>query len=229
MAITVVGSTSGTTGGGPSSTADNMSISMPAGSQSGDLIVALGCVTTQTNVGPVFFVAGVGNTTFSVVNRSFSASQLQAAILYWVRGATAPTSVAISCGGAQFGGVGGLIVLRGFDSSNPMKDTDSNGNSSSSAPSLPSLDVGNEGGIAIVLACSKTSGGFTPPSGFTERWDLNKGTQMYATCVTKEDIASPNTGAITWGNNHNPWATVGAIFRAPVIVGPVLTQRHLGA
>jgi PKD repeat protein len=192
--VTVVGSS--TTYSGTAVT--GISISAPAGTAAGDVLVA--AITADTNPGMASVPAGWTAMVNGLSINSTSTSGARVYVYYHVVGASDPASYAWTLSAAAKWG-GGITGYRGVNNTTPLDAPvvtalDASYNATSiTAPSTTTASNGAMviGGVGCDCASPMVS---APPSGWTQRWQAAGG--QIAELADKVQPTAGATGTATW-------------------------------
>ena len=168
---------------------DSVSITKPTGTVEGDVMVAN--------------IYGVGSDTITVtppsewmlVSETSVSGQIMATY-FKVAGASEPSSFSWSVtGGLQ--NQGGITTYYGVDTSNPIDSYSNQSNSASTSYTAPSVTTTVDNAM-LVGAFGAVAGGnpdtVTPPSEFTERYDVGQNNDGPA-CLESSDYVQASAGA----------------------------------
>jgi len=192
--VTVVGSS--TTYSGTAVT--GVSISAPAGTAAGDVLVA--AITADTNPSMASVPAGWTAMVNGLSINSSSTSGAKVYLYYHVVGASDPASYAWTLSAAAKWG-GGITGYRGVNNTTPLDApvvtaVDASYNATSiTAPSTTTASNGAMviGGVGCDCAAPMVS---APPSGWTQRWQAAGG--QIAELADKVQATAGATGTATW-------------------------------
>ena len=192
--VTVVGSS--TTYSGTAVT--GVSISAPAGTAAGDVLVA--AITADTNPGMASVPAGWTAMVNGLSINSSSTSGAKVYVYYHVVGASDPASYAWTLSAAAKWG-GGITGYRGVNNTTPLDApvvtaVDASYNATSiTAPGTTTASNGAMviGGVGCDCAAPMVS---APPSGWTQRWQAAGG--QIAELADKVQATAGATGTATW-------------------------------
>jgi len=192
--VTVVGSS--TTYSGTAVT--GVSISAPAGTAAGDVLVA--AITADTNPGMASVPAGWTAMVNGLSINSTSTSGARAYVYYHVVGASDPASYAWTLSAAAKWG-GGITGYRGVNNTTPLDApvvTALDGSYNATSITAPSTTTASNGamvigGVGCDCAAPMVS---APPSGWTQRWQAAGG--QIAELAGKVQATAGATGTATW-------------------------------
>ena len=192
--VTVVGSS--TTYSGTAVT--GVSISAPAGTAAGDVLVA--AITADTNPSMASVPAGWTAMVNGLSINSSSTSGAKVYVYYHVVGASDPASYAWTLSAAAKWG-GGITGYRGVNNTTPLDApvvtaVDASYNATSiTAPSTTTASNGAMviGGVGCDCAAPMVS---APPSGWTQRWQAAGG--QIAELADRAQATAGATGTVTW-------------------------------
>ena len=210
-AISQVATATGTTG---SSGASSLSLSVPAGTVAGDVLIAQVAVrgTGNTITAPSGWTALLGDSKNSVRQN----------IYYRVAGSSEPASYAFTFGASERGG-GALLSYRGVDNAAPVNVSSTKNNSSSTTVTSTAVttDITDATLLALYSGAQVTS--FTAPSGMTETYDVSTGAGPNGVTVSASSLALTVVGST--GAKNATLATAADNIAALVALKPAFIAR----
>ncbi|MBI1395471.1 MAG: hypothetical protein GC151_05780 [Betaproteobacteria bacterium] len=183
----------GTTGSGGST---SISVAVPAGTQAGDLLLAVVAMRGGSGTS----ISGPAG--WTPVQLTYQGSSLLQGIFYRYASASEPASYS-----AYFNhsirAVGVIVTYRGVDGVAPVDVSRIQGNASSTSVQAGSVSVGLEEATLVGVFGAATGGTFSPPSGMTEISEVSTGSGSTGVAV----MASERT-LTTSGSTGSKTATV---------------------
>jgi hypothetical protein len=146
--------------------AASLSIGKPAGTQSGDVLLASLDVRATPAISPP-----VG---WTLVRRDEAAGTLTKATYWHLVGSSEPASFAWTFSAAQPAS-GVILAYSGADSANPVGPASGVVVSSATSVTTPSVDVAAAGSVLVSFVGFATNTSISPPAGMTERSELIAG------------------------------------------------------
>ena len=191
--VTVVGSV--TANAATATTA--VSINAPAGTTAGDVLVA--SITGDLNPSMASVPAGWTPIVNGLGINSSASSGSRAFVYYHVVGTSDPASYAWTLGTAVKWG-GGITAYRGVNNTTPLDSpvvTALDTTYSATSITAPGVTTASAGAMLIGGgACDCAAPVFTPPSGWTERWEASAG--QVAELADRVQATAGASGTVTW-------------------------------
>jgi Bacterial Ig domain len=168
-------------------TATSLVLPVPAGIQSGDVMIA----QVDVRGGPTI-TAPVG---WALIRVDTNPTQMKAAAYYRVATASEPSSFTWTFSKSQAAS-GGIAAYIGVDPSTPI-DTTSSAQATTATSSIvaPSVNTAGNGEMIVGLYTSTGVGNVTPPAGMAERWDVNSTAGTYKIISEMADFVQATAGA----------------------------------
>jgi len=178
-----------------STSTTSVTVNTPSGVQAGHLLVAHIAWESNSNL-----ISSVPADWTQIFNATAGTRAIRHALYYKVATASEPTSYTWSLSSAVEA-IGFIIAFSGVDTASPIGNySNSTSTSSSTSHTAPAINIQAAGNWAIHCAATAYGTTYTPPSGYTERYDTRTGTgsaNIAATLSTKEYTAVGSTGNIT--------------------------------
>lgn len=169
----------------------------PAGSSPGDVLVA--SITTDLNPSMASIPAGWTPMVNALAINSSATSGARAFAYYHVVGSSDPSTYAWTLGSAAKWG-GGITAYRGVDTSSPLDSpvvTAVDSTYGATSVTAGSITTSSDGAMLIGgAACDCAAPVFTPPNGWTERWEAAGG--QIAEQANVAQAAAGASGTATW-------------------------------
>lgn len=195
-------------------TGASVTIPRPLGAQAGDVLIAQVDFHTHSFVGTI--TAPSGWTTVRVDNDTNHEMQ---GVFWKVAGASEPASYTFvnTTADTNREGTGAITSYRGVDRTNPIDahaaTTYPSGASSIVAPSVTTTIAGTK---LLALLGQRANGPVTPPTGMTERYEINAGNQCLVTMADENRAAVGATGTRTFTSADNGSSVVQTVALRPI-------------
>lgn len=189
---------------GTSAAATDLTINVPSGTVDGNLMIAFICCN------------GVGASITPPAGWTLEEEVTTTPFLecYSRVASSEPASYDWAIGGTTLNFAGGIHLIKGFDTGDPT-DIDGQGTGSAVDPVAPSVTTTgiNRLVIGCVVHAPATTETFTPPAGWTERWDQAGGTvtPVCQSSATRQFASAGATGAQTYNGTTLAAAQYSAI------------------
>lgn len=190
----------------PAPTTSN--INKPAGTQSGDLLIAMVAIDESG----VNIVPPVGWTELRDVNTATA----RTAVFYLIAGASEPSAYTFNFNSDEFR-VGTMITVRNVHQTTPINVNATSVGDDNTQPSAPSITTTVPDTLLVAFVHATDGGTNTPPVGYTERSDVNISGRISGSVATKSQSASGATGAAVFTHSGTiyDWRTEHIAVRAP--------------
>lgn len=173
-------------------TTSSLTINVPAGASSGDVMIA----SVAVNPSSVTITAPAGWTLIRQTAQGAGNSS-RLATYYRVAGASEPASYSWTLNGAHAGAVGGIMSFSGVDNTSPIDVENGAATNSSLNHQAPSLTTGQDDGMLVTVHEYASSSTWTAPGGMTEAVDI-------------ASLTPNNTAGISMQMNYEARPTAGA-------------------
>jgi hypothetical protein len=157
-AITVVGSTSD----GASTARSGITLTRPAGTAAGQVMVAAVSLNDDATV-------SAAPTGWTLV-REDSVNPIRQVVYVRVIGGTEPSSYTWTLSGSRRV-AGGITAYSGVDTTTPVDTSAASLNPSGTSVAAPSITTTRDGAMVVELVAVNAEGTVTPPDGMTEAWE----------------------------------------------------------
>jgi hypothetical protein len=176
----------------PAGTATALTINVPAGTTTGDVMVAAIALKTSS----ITITPPAGWTSLNRVNQAAGDPNAQE-LFYRVATGSEPASYTWNFSAAVFGAVGGVVSYRGVDTSSPIDVYGGNVTASATTHTATGVTTTTSNAMVVTAHSFASAETWTPPAGMTERVDRASITASNAAGMALEmsDVLQLTAGA----------------------------------